>query len=116
MNTTRLEKRKNRRTLIDGRLVATHLAPTQHGTQSGYDYHYCRCMTCTDAKRTRHVSTPNRLTVEQERELDHLVYEYEHMTGFGYGHKWACKRLSMDPEAVQRRLERNGYSHLIATS
>lgn len=116
MSNTPLERRKNRRVLIDGKLIAAHLTPEQHGTQSGYDYHYCRCDACLEGKHNRYKAPRvNRATItaEQQAELEHLVYEYQHMIGFGAGHKWACKRLGMDPEAVQRRLERNGYADLI---
>jgi len=42
-----------RRQLIDGCLVATHLADYQHGSPSASDYYGCRCPTRTEAAQAR---------------------------------------------------------------
>ena len=114
--TATLENRKNRRVLIDGRMVAAHVAPEKHGKSKVYDYHYCRCIPCTEAKSQRR-KAPSRsaqeVKSEIQDELEYLVGEYKHMRGFRMSHEWACKFIGVDPEVLQRRFERNGYGHLI---
>ena len=46
-------------------------------------------------------------------DLDEFVHEYQHFIGFGRGHKWVCQQFGIDPSGTKRRLEHNGYAHLI---
>ena len=108
--------RKQRRVLVDGRLVAAHVPEHQHGKATVYDYHYCRCIPCSEAKSKRRrelARTVEKVQSATRAELEYLVGEYKHMRGFRMSLEWACKFIGIDPEVLQRRFERNGYGHLI---
>lgn len=109
-------ERKERRTLIEGRMVASHVAPEYHGNPNVYDYHYCRCIPCSEAKSRRRsgtTRTAQEVQAETRAEFEYLVEEYTFMRSYGSGHEWACNRMGVDPSVFQRRLERNNLTHLI---
>ena len=116
MTSPAVAARKQRRVLVDGRLVAAHVPEHQHGKFTVYDYHYCRCIPCTEAKSLRRklpARTSGEVQAEARDELEYLVGEYQFMRGYLMSHEWACKFIGVDPEVLQRRFERNGYGHLI---
>ena len=102
-----VEYRRSLLVKVDGRMVATHLPDERHGQLNTYKYWLCRCQPCTDANRTRAVTTSesdealfeswrqafvlDRLS-EQAR---YLVGEYEHMRSFGMCHERACARVGV---------------------
>lgn len=97
-------------------MVAAHVPEHQHGKATIYDYHYCRCLPCTEAKsksRRDVARTAEEVQSATRGELEYLVGEYKHMRGFRMSHEWACKFIGIAPEVLQRRFERNGYGHLI---
>ena len=113
---TPLQTRKAKRQLVNGRLIATHIDPSLHGNANTYDYHYCRCEPCGDAKRRRRAGggrSAEEVRNATQADLSWLIYEYEHLIGYGRGHDWVCGVLGIDPATVRRRLERNNYTHLL---
>lgn len=46
-------RQRQRRKLVDGRLVALHLPPDKHGLASTYTNYGCQCPPCTTANSTR---------------------------------------------------------------
>ena len=116
MTSPAVAARKQKRVLVDGRLVAAHVPEHQHGNSNVYDYHYCRCIPCSEAKSRRRKDTARTSEEVQSAtraELEYLVGEYKHMRGYLMSHEWACKFIGIEPEVLQRRFERNGYGHLI---
>lgn len=66
----------------------------------------------TAPEQQRHPAA-QRVIDAARAETERLVEEYMFMRSFGSGHEWACQRMGITPTTLQRRLERNGYGHLI---